>query len=171
MIALFVLLGIGLKFVDDAFDRNLYSKKIATIFTFLVGILWIFLSLTNIYIGTILTAVLLGSLLAGKIDNSAFQATSGFVLLFFFFSGITLHFALLVFLTLVAALDEWVHDRSVIFKFRPLLKLAVLALIHVIPASAILAFFAFDISYDITGFLTQKISSKKRLAITSYETA
>ncbi|HDL14591.1 MAG TPA: hypothetical protein ENH28_00280, partial [Euryarchaeota archaeon] len=102
MIALFVLLGIGLKFVDDAFDRNLYSKKIATIFTFLVGILWIFLSLTNIYIGTILTAVLLGSLLAGKIDNSAFQATSGFVLLFFFFSGITLHFALLVFLTLVA---------------------------------------------------------------------
>ncbi len=163
IIVLFALLGLGLKLVDEAFDKNLYSKKLASVLALFLSFLWIYLSLLDPYSGTILTSILLGSLLTGKIDNPAFQVASGFILLALFLSGAALDFSLLLFLTTASAIDEKLHGRFQIFKIRPMLKLAVLTLLPFIPLINILAFFSFDLSYDIAGFLTGKSSAIKRL--------
>lgn len=166
LVLAFALIGGGLKYVDDAFDEGLYSKKRATGVAGLLVVLWIALSLLDAYSATILTAVLLGVLLSGKVDNPPFKVSALLIVLttLTLADGSILLLPLAV-LTVFAVLDEKGNDYvdrnrvswkiGFFFAHRFAFKLALLAVcaLSMVPFLYFLAFLCFDIAYDSVGLL------------------
>lgn len=160
------LMGGGLKYIDDAFDEGLYDRRKASAVALIVMGFWLYLSLVDPYSSTILTAVLLGVLFSGKIDNWIFTiCTALIVIALLGFAGNKLLLAPLGLLVLSAVLDEKGNDyvdeneapRPVEFFFahRFVFKLGLgsICLAGGIPLEYFVAFLCFDISYDGIGFL------------------
>ncbi len=166
LLAVYAIIGGGLKYIDDAFDEGLHSKKLASVLAAILVVLWIALSISDPYSATILTAVLLGVLLSGKIDNRVFTASTVAIvsaLVFLAKDGIQL--LPLAVLTLFGIVDEKGNDYvdthragkalEFFFAHRFALKLALLTLClaSLLPLVYFPAFLCFDIAYDTVGFL------------------
>lgn len=166
-LASYTLLGAGLKYIDDAFDEKIFSKKIAMVLAPFLGILWAYTMFIDQFSATILLAILIGVFLRGKIDNYAHITGLIVILLILFFVGINLMVLPLVFIAAAAFLDEMGSDivdnnrelysdsqfwHKVILYFfdqRWLTKMAVLfvVLIGLFPLYFFLAILLFDGAY------------------------
>ena len=166
-IIFYTFLGGGIKFIDDAFDERVYSRKLALLFAPVVGIFWAFAMTLSPVSATLLGAIVIGVFLKGKIDNIAFQIGAVSIIAILFWSGL-LNFLWipLIIITLAGVIDEIGNDyfdkkdkASVnrlafyFFEYRFVMKLAVLyfALIGSFAFYYFLAFLAFDIAYALVG--------------------
>lgn len=172
--ATFALIGGGIKYIDEAFDEEIYSKKIATAVAAILLVLWIGISILDTTSATILLAVLLGVLFTGKIDNSVFGASTSAIVASLAFMEKVIFLPLLV-LTFTGIIDEKGNDYvdthqtnkiiAFFFLHRFTMKVGLLALslAGVFAIQYLLAFLLFDISYDTVGFFSSE--SKKELEL------
>ncbi len=175
LITCFAVIGGGLKYIDDAFDEGVFDRKRAVLLAGLVTILWIGVSIHDPVSATILFAVLLGVLLAGKIDNLVFRTSSASIILVLVCSGrfepLSWTFAALV---LAGVLDEKGNDLVVshhvsrfmefFLRHRFSMKVGVLAVCaaSLMPWVYLLAFLSFDLAYDTVGFISMGFLTKTR---------
>jgi len=108
----FAILGAGLKYIDDAFDEKVFSKKIAYAISPLLGILWAYTMIIDSFAATILLAILLGVLLKGKIDNIAHVIGLIVIIAIVVVAGVQLLFIPLIILAAAALLDEVGNDLA-----------------------------------------------------------
>jgi len=170
----YIILGAGIKYIDSAFDENVFNKKFAIIISPFLGILWAYVMLMNEISASILLAVLIAVIIKGKIDNIAhllgvISIIIFGVLIIFFIDGNGFMFLPLIFLTCAGIIDEVGNDvldynkkfhnkKRFGFMFgyyffgrRYLMKVAILylALLNVFPLYFLIAFILFDESYII----------------------
>lgn len=112
---LFPVLGAGIKYVDAAFDEEVFNKNQAILIAPLLGILWAFTMTLHPMAATILLAVILSVLVKGKIDNVAhllglISIFVFYVVLWIAFDGTILYLMPLVFLAAAGVLDEIGND-------------------------------------------------------------
>lgn len=167
----FAIIGGGLKFIDEAFDEDIFNRKAAIFLAPLLLITWILLSVADPISAVILFSILISVLLTGKIDNFVFKTSTTVLLLFFVFTG---RFSALLIpaLVLIAMglldergndyVDEYRANRAAEFFFmhRFSMKLGVLALCaaSIFPWLYLFAFLTFDIAYDSVGIIGQKLA-------------
>lgn len=176
----FPILGFGIKYIDAAFDEQVFKKNHAIVLAPVLGILWAITMMIHPIAATILLAVLLGVLIKGKIDNTAHLLGLFAILIFLFIFGIQPLILPLLFLTAAAVLDEVGNDITdynkknfytyrfrhqfslYFFGRRYLMKAALiyLVIIGVFPLEFFLAFLLFDEAYIITS-----IFSKSRIKL------
>ena len=186
--AFFVLsyfaLGALVKFIDDAFDEHVYSQPLAFVLSPLTAIFWAYVMALHPVSAMILTAIIIGVLVKGKIDNLAFVIAVLCVYLVFFFIGsfdFVMALALpLIVITVAGMVDEigndWVDKNNIyhkkpfgryvhlFFEYRCIMKLAVLgfALFGFIPMMFFVAFLAWDIGYEIVMNASKYIQHKRK---------
>jgi hypothetical protein len=161
------ILGAGIKFIDDAFDEKIFSKKFAFVISPILGILWAYTMIINPVSATILLAILCGIFLKGKIDNYAHLIGFLIIISILLIVNIQLMILPLLFLSAAALLDEVGNDaidrykkhlrknnklHQFVYKFfdhRWLMKISVLflALFGIIPLFFFIAMILFDYSY------------------------
>ena len=158
------ILGAGLKYIDVAFDEITVNMKVALAISPFIGILWVYTMIINGASAAILSAIILGVLIRGKIDNPAHLLGLFTILFVILISGLKIPLLLLVFLTASAYMDEVgndIIDRKEInsrfvgvflkyfFGKRWLLKVAVLylVLLGLFPMYLLVALIFFDESY------------------------
>jgi hypothetical protein len=112
---LFPILGAGIKYVDAAFDEEVFNKKLAILSAPVLGFLWAFTMFLHPMAATILLAVILGVLIKGKIDNIAHalglsSILIAFILLFILYDGTVIYIIPLIFLSSAGVLDEIGND-------------------------------------------------------------
>jgi len=166
-LASYTLLGAGLKYIDDAFDEKIFSKKLAMVLAPFLGSLWAYTMFIDQFSATILLAIIIGVFLRGKIDNLAHVTGLIVILVILVFVGINLMVLPLIFIAAAAFLDEMGSDivdnnrklysgnhfwHKVILYFfdqRWLTKMAVLfvVLIGLFPLYFFLAILLFDGAY------------------------
>jgi hypothetical protein len=162
IILAFATIGAGLKYIDDAFDEDTFSKKKAIMVAPIIMLIWISLSLFDPISATILFAIILAVLITGKIDNPIFKVCTIlliFILLLTQFQNLL--WIPLIFLTLMGVIDEKGNDYvdnhathklvEFFFSYRVGMKIAVLSLciVTIIPWLYLFAFLAHDVSYEL----------------------
>jgi hypothetical protein len=165
----FAIIGGGLKFIDEAFDNNIFNKNIAILLAPLLVVLWIWLTMIDRISGVILLSILFSVLSTGKIDNFVFKTSAMALLLFYvIFAEFGSLWIPLLALIAMGLLDEKGNDyvdknkthKSVEFFFlhRFSMKLGIFAIcaISIFPWFYFFAFLAFDISYDAIGMTGQR---------------
>ena len=160
----YTLLGMGLKYIDAAFDDKTMSIRNAVMISPLIGALWIFTMIVDEPSGALLSSIILGVLLRGKIDNIAHSIGLFIIVFVALLVGLRVNFLLLLFLTTCAYIDEVGNDivdrlrnnksfRYVLLRYffgkRWLLKVGVLylALVQVFPLYPLVALILFDEAY------------------------
>jgi len=181
-LAAYPLLGAGLKYIDDAFDEKIFSKKLAMVLAPFLGILWAYTMLIDPFSATILLAILLGVFIRGKIDNYAHMTGLVVILVILVFAGINLLFLPLIFLATAAFLDEMGNDvidknrghfsdskflhkiTLYFFDQRWLTKMAVLfvVLVGIFPLYFFLAILLFDGAYLTVRLYTRSRQQTKK---------
>ena len=73
LVLAYAIIGFGLKYIDEVFDKKVYSKKIALLFVIICSILIGVLCAIDKYSMAIFFAIILGVAISGKIDNIAFK--------------------------------------------------------------------------------------------------
>lgn len=172
VVIVFSILGAGLKFIDDAFDEGVFSKKAAAILAPFLVVLWMGMSMADEASAVILFSILFAVLLTGKIDNIAFKSSALLLLLYFAYSGAMGSMIMaLAFLTLLGVLDEIGNDYvdkggagpivEFLFLHRFSMKVGVLilCLASVFDWVYLVAFLAFDVAYDSMGALGLQVAS------------
>jgi len=169
----YTILGGGIKYIDDAFDTNIFSKKTAYILSPILAIIGVYCMIINPVSATILLAILAGVLIKGKIDNWAF--ISAFVLVILLSIGLGIQFLIipLILLSAAAILDEVGNDfidsvkkdldedkfsdkfAMYFFGHRWVLKIAILFLVltNIVPIYFFFAMLLFDYTYVAVGFI------------------
>lgn len=186
----FMVLGAGIKYIDDAFDEETFSKKLAYISAPLLGLLWSYTMLIDAVAATILLAIVLGVFFKGKIDNLAHLAGMGIIFLVVILAGIELLFPILLLFAAAALTDELGNDyidqkkkmwkqnklnQFIIgfFSHRWTLKVAILfvSVLGIIPGYFFIAMICFDYAYLTVGLYgkvkqdsTQPVTLKKIIA-------
>ena len=182
----FLILGAGLKYIDDAFDEKIFNKKLAMILAPFLGILWAYTMIIDQFSATILLAILLGVFVRGKIDNYAHLTGMVVIMLILIFAGVNLLFLPLIFIATAAFLDEmgndvidknrdYFDDNNFLHKItlyffdqRWLTKLTVLyvVLVGLFPLYFFLAILLFDGAYLTVRLYTKsKLEMKKAVCI------
>jgi len=116
IILAFAVIGAGLKYIDDAFDEDVFSKKIALIIAPVIVIVACILAIKDTASQTILFSILLAVLIGGKVDNLIFKVSSiAFLLLLFlpsFYLYGTMNFLWmpLIIITITGIIDEKGND-------------------------------------------------------------
>lgn len=163
---LFAIIGGGLKFIDEAFDEDVFNRTFASYVASVVLVIWITLSLVDPISGTILLSVLVGVLFTGKIDNKIFALSTVAIILSLIYIEKVLWLPLM-FLTLTGIIDEKGNDYvdshtvNTLLKFfflhRFTMKTGVLAaaIVSVFPIYYFAAFLLFDIAYDTVGIISK----------------
>lgn len=166
-LAAYSILGAGIKYIDDAFDRKIFNKSMALVITPFLSILGAYAMIIDPVSATILLAVLCGVLLKGKIDNIAFVIGFVLVMIPVILAGVEFLILPLMFLAASAVLDEIGNDfidkkkeqlnqkklshKFVIYFFghRWIMKIAILYLvvISVVPFFFFIAMTLFDYAY------------------------
>jgi hypothetical protein len=166
IIIAFAVIGAGLKYIDDAFDEEMFSKKIAMLTAPILVILWACLSIFDSISATILFSVLFAVLLSGKVDNFVFELSSISLVLILFLTQMShLLLAPLFVLTVMGITDEkgndYVDKRRIhevwefFFAHRCSMKVGIfgLCMVSLLPWPYMIAFLAFDTAYDFVGVL------------------
>ena len=104
------VLGAGLKYIDDAFDEKIFNRKVAMILAPFLGLLWAYTMVVDPFSATLLSAILLGVFVKGKIDNYAHFIGLAVIIGAIILIGINLMFLPLIFLAAAALLDEVGND-------------------------------------------------------------
>ena len=162
--------GFFMKYSDDEYDENL-NKKNAIILGILCGIITGFVSSINSDAACIFIAILLGNLIAFKIDGIHHLACLVTFILVFLFLGIpNLTFLPLIIIIIGAFLDEIGNDNKKLylksdffkyfFDYRFTLKIVifVLAILGVLRFESFIYFLLFEISYEIAGLVFKKLN-------------
>ena len=157
----FAVIGAGLKYIDDAFDEDIFSKKKAILIAPIIVLIWICLSLFDSISATILFSVLFAVLLTGKIDNLIFKvSTIALISILFLTQMLNLLWIPLVILILMGVADERGNDYAdnhvtltlveFFFSYRFCMKMGVLSLciLTLLPWLYLLAFLAHDGAYE-----------------------
>lgn len=165
MIVLFACGGVTLKIADYYGEKtsNLLAYLSASISALIFGLL-----LANSPTSSaIILGIILGVLFSGKINqlNLFIGLTLSLTIAFILTFQVPLLW-LLVLVTLFAFIDEWSHDWfsskrrlfAQFFLLRPLLKILFLVLVSLslIELSYLIAFFCFDLAYDLTTYLLNR---------------
>ena len=163
----YAILGAGIKYVDDAFDKKVFNRSMAIAVTPFLSIIGAYSMITDPVSATILLAVLCGVLLKGKIDNIAFALGFVIVIIIALYAGAQFLVLPLVILTAAAILDEVGNDyidskkdklnmKNPVHVFekyflghRWIMKTAILylAVLNLVPILFFLAMILFDYSY------------------------
>lgn len=109
-LAAYSILGAGIKYIDDAFDRKTFNRTIAFVITPILSILGAYAMIIDPISATILLAILAGVLLKGKIDNIAFITGFAIVIILVALAGIQFLIIPLILLGASAVLDEVGND-------------------------------------------------------------
>jgi hypothetical protein len=134
----FAFIGAGLKYIDDAFDEDTFSKKKALALAPLVVLVWVSLSLYDSISATILFSILLAVLLSGKIDNLIFKVCA-------------------IVLVSILVLTQMLNLLWAPLVF--LVGLLVMCALSVIPWLYLLAFLAHDGAYETVRMIGKKHKS------------
>ncbi|KAF5436982.1 hypothetical protein C5S35_06315 [Candidatus Methanophagaceae archaeon] len=161
IILAFAIIGGGLKYIDDAFDEDFFSKKIAVVIAVIIVLIWIRLSLFDSISATILFSILFAVLFTGKIDNLIFKMSSiALIIILFLTQMLNLLWIPLIFLILMGVADEKGNDYvdnhatlklvELLFSYRFCMKMGVLSLciFALLPGLYLLAFLAHDGAYE-----------------------
>ena len=161
IILAFAVIGAGLKYIDDAFDEDTFSKKKAIVIAPIIVLIWICLSLFDSVSATILFSILFAVLLTGKIDNLIFKvSTIALISILFLTQMLNLLWIPLVILILMGVADEkgndYVDNHATLklveffFSYRFCMKMGVLSLciLTLLPWLYLLAFLAHDGAYE-----------------------
>lgn len=173
----YALLGAGIKYADQAYDIEVFNKKIATLLAIPGGALMAFLIIFDSTSAIIFMAMIFGLALTRKIDNIAFCIGTGLVVLFPIIFHDTLKiewipFSILIFAGIIDEIGNDWADRRVLkrlikhtqenenkkfsYKFwekfflnRFMMKIAIflLALFNFFTWIYFIAFMAFDMTY------------------------
>ncbi|MCX8158155.1 MAG: hypothetical protein N3D73_00645 [Candidatus Diapherotrites archaeon] len=172
LVFLYGVLGAGLKIIDNAFDKNSFSKNKAILIALLLSLIWVYAMMISEISATILLSILLGSFLAGKVDNIAhFLGFISTIFLLLFFSNFNIQFYLLPILLFAAIVDEFGNDLVdmiknkknyfllsiyYFFRYRAVLKFTILFLVlfGYFSFEYFLAIIFFDVCYDLMGGFT-----------------
>ena len=169
---IFGFIGGGLKFIDMAFDEDVFDKRFAMVLTPILVVLWIWVSIVDKVSAVILFSILLGVLLTGKIDNFIFKISTIALIVFFDLRGLGPYLIPLVFLTLMGIVDEkgndFVDNNSAnkvvefFFLHRISMKFGIMLLCAAAYFSPIylVAFLCFDIAYDSVGIVSKSMVAK-----------
>jgi hypothetical protein len=171
IVASFAVIGGGLKYIDQAFDEEVFNKRVAITLASILIALWIGLSILDSASATILLAILAGVLITGKIDNSIFGLSSAAILTSFsYFQKVLL--PPLVILTAAGVLDEIGNDyvdshrtKGVVqffflHRFSMKITLLGLSLAGFFALYYFMAFIFFDLAYDTIGFISSNSSEE-----------
>ena len=116
IILVFAIIGAGLKYIDDAFDEDKFSKKIAVLIAPIIVILACILAIKDTASRTILFSILLSVLIGGKVDNLIFKVSSiAFLLLltlpsFYLYGTMNFFWIALIIITITGIIDEKGND-------------------------------------------------------------
>jgi len=173
----FVTLGMLIKYGDEAFDVNVFSKRKTLALVLPGALLMGGLIIADVSSGVIFTGLLLALLMAGKYDNSAFRI--GFIVAFsiaivaYLLSPQTFHPVGVAVVFAAALADEHFSDFADrkenptlfdrVLQERPFLKIAVFALCAVGILSSFLYFFAF-LGFDFGYSLVERYGHAQREA-------
>jgi len=157
----FAIIGFGLKYIDDAFDEETFSKRIAILMAPILVILWISLSIFDSFSATVLFAILFAVLLAGKVDNLTFKlSTIALIAVLFLTMMSRFSYGPLIVLTVMGVADEKGNDyvdthkaygiSEFFFAHRCSMKVGTLGLClaSALPWLYLIAFLAFDTAYE-----------------------
>jgi hypothetical protein len=168
----FALIGAGLKYIDEAFDEERFSKKGALLVAPLLVIVAGVLAVKDIASRTILVSILLSSLISGKVDNIVFKLSSTAFLLLILLASHTFNGTLTFFwiplfaLTIFGILDEKGEDYTAknktststnfFLQHRFAMKLGMLTLCvyQFFAWPYLFSFLAFDLTYDAVGLFS-----------------
>jgi hypothetical protein len=157
----FAIIGFGLKYIDDAFDEERFSKEVAMLMASILVVIWLGLSILDSISATVLFSILFAVLLTGKVDNLTFKLSS-IALIAILLSTQMLHLSWVPFvaLTVMGVVDEKGNDyvdshetgelRAFFFAHRCGMKLGTLSLcvVSFLPWLYLIAFLAFDTAYE-----------------------
>jgi len=163
------ILGAGIKYIDDAFDKHIFDKKMAIAITPFLSVLGVYAMIIDPVSATILLAVLFGVLIKGKVNNIAFIIGFVLVMLPVIIIGVKFLIIPLIFLSASAVLDEIGNDyidskkdqfdkekfsnKFLIYFFghRWIMKIAIiyLVILGIIPFFFFIAMALFDYAYVI----------------------
>ena len=116
IILAFAIIGAGLKYIDDAFDEDRFSKKKAIVIAPIIVLVACILAIKDTASQTILFSILLSVLIGGKVDNGIFKVSSiAFLLLLslpsFYLYGTMIFFWMpLIIITITGIIDEKGND-------------------------------------------------------------
>jgi len=165
----FVTLGMAIKYGDQVFDLNIGSKRKAVLLSVPIGLLMGALIFLDEGSATIFIGLLLALLIASKYDNIAFKigfVVAGSIAVLAVLNGNPFHLIGALVVMVAAFVDEVLNDRgdrmdggtmSLVFKERPVLKVAVLVLCLVGALPTLLYFIAF-LGFDTGYSFVEQIS-------------
>ena len=175
LIAGYAFLGGGIKYIDQAFDEDVFNKNLAYLLAVACGGLMGYLVAVDNISATIFLSLIVSLGIMHKIDNAAFYI--GAVLVILIPMALTqsimhLLWTALALLVLASLADEGINeiaDRRQIVDgplvkiayYRPIMKIMIVALavVGIIPWIYAVAFLAFDVAYtaiDIYSFRKMK---------------
>ncbi len=154
----FFLTGIYTKISDNIVDKNLFRKEYGYLFSITSGIIFAYLFSSSVGFATLISAILISLILAGKFDHKIHLTTPVFFLMGVFVFGMGQLNILFFFIILIASFsDEFINDnfKSPFAKYRMLLGITCLALSLVsLDPSYFVGIFSFDVGYIITEMFT-----------------
>ncbi len=156
---LFIVLGAGLKIIDDIYDRGAPGRRGAFVLAPILVLTWIYLSNFDKGYATILGAVLLSSLIAGKIDNAVFKVSAACIIAAWLILDVDVLIIPLGVLVLLGVLDEFLDGYrgnvasgiGNLLKHRVGMKIGVVMLLvfgH-LEAIHVFSLLAFDLAYEV----------------------
>lgn len=182
----YFVMGAAVKFIDDAFDEKAYSRKIALILAPIVAIFWAYVMSLHPASALLLTAITVGVLVKGKIDNVAFVTAVLCIYVVYFFIGDwqfvlnPIYLVPLIAITIGGVIDEVGNDYvdrhnlhrkgglkkfvHVFFEYRFVMKIFVLAfaLWGTYSIMFFFAFFLWDIGYELIMHYSKHIMRKRK---------
>jgi hypothetical protein len=181
IILAFALIGAGLKYIDDAFDEGIFSKRIAMLIAPILVVIWVCLSISDSISATLLFSILFAVLLTGKVDNLVFKMCSITLISMLALTRMLHLLWIPLFILITMGVvdekgDDYVENNEALkwgkffFSHRCCMKTGVLGLciFSLLPWLYLFAFLALDLSYDLVGAydkLSVENRREKKLAL------
>ena len=167
---LFILSGFSMKLSDDFFDEK-HDLKFASIFAVLCGIASAVAAVSDVGAAYIFIAILIGNLIALKVDGIHHIITLAIFVLVCFIYGIPDLSLIVLLICIIAALsDEIGHETisnvtdngflNLFFEYRFVMKLAIfiLAFSGAFDVLVFIYFIMFEVSYEFAGIVFEKLN-------------
>lgn len=162
LLILSLLAGSLIKLTDDIADKNLFHNFLAVPLGLAYGLIMGYLMLIDADASLLFGGIVLGCLIAGKINSTGHYFGLGAILIILFLYGVKLS-PLVLPIAALAALDEMkdvIPLPNAVFEYRLFLKLGILVLVilDMLGLNALLILIAFDSAYIITERINSRFS-------------